>query len=433
MLRDLFERILRFFGWKKRPDQIQQLSEKLDFVISHLPATGAQVPALRSGFANPEMPQSIMFSSDSNDSSLMFNLRKDLQLDSKWKQLDRSGSDNFSKDIVTDVIRGGVMSGAGYALSQNLFTSTVDPATLMKLAKGGLSSAVVGSNGKIISQAGFVKAGTSVFTPVFIFQALSIVTGQYYMAGISKQLNAIQAKLDELLILHHTEREARLRSAFNFIQKYSQRKVFEIEDLVHIRSIIGDLVEVREEYHILLENSVNEIKEVLKTDTWFSTKKEADIVSNKIQSSGFIYKMGMCLKADELFHMATIVEFHMNLFAEPTQNRIKLIESKLSVFQGFSENELMFKKTEALYNKTKNSFIKKLEENENKSVFSSDSQKRNINDFKQIFKNFEVDKRKSFASTKDAIELIVKPMNQPLEIAMRENGAISEFFIKEEE
>ena len=149
----------------------------------------------------------------------------------------------------------GITSTATYGL----FQATANPATLMQLSGGGVSSAVV-NGGQITQQAGFVQAGTTMFTPMIIFQVASVITGQYYMNNISKQLNSIQEKLDELLNLFHIERQAKLVKSFQFITEILNKQTFVIEDFVLLKMILSELTDIREEYFLMVQNSVENIK-----------------------------------------------------------------------------------------------------------------------------------------------------------------------------
>jgi hypothetical protein len=92
-----------------------------------------------------------------------------------------------------------------------LYSATVSPEVLMKYADGTVGS-IVTKGGKIIKHSGFISAETAVFAPMIVMQVLSIITSQYYLNGINKQLETILCELNKLKRLNYSEDEGMLFS-----------------------------------------------------------------------------------------------------------------------------------------------------------------------------------------------------------------------------
>lgn len=95
------------------------------------------------------------------------------------------------------------------AAPNGLFTATAPVGDLMKLSGGTVGSAVM-KDGKIAAQAGFAEVALSTVNPVAVvagaMQAMALISGQYYMNEISKQLENVDRKLDKLIGYHHDEK-----------------------------------------------------------------------------------------------------------------------------------------------------------------------------------------------------------------------------------
>jgi hypothetical protein len=281
----------------------------------------------------------------------------------------------------------------------------------MKLSSGGVGSMVV-KNGAIIKQAGFIQAGTTMFTPMVIFQIASIVTGQYYMNNISKQLNSVQEKLDELLNLFHIERQAKLVKSFKFISENLRKKNFVIEDFVLLKIILSELADIREEYFLMLEDSVNKIKKNNKYES-ISSLKEAKFISSEFIKTGFIFKMKTSLIADELYHLSKITEFHMNLcYKNPDINRINILSEKLVEISNFKQNDLCFSKTENLYLEIKNDTLHQLSNSEKQSWFNPTEIQEIKSNISNLFIDFEKVKTSKLSSISKTYKDLVKPFEQ---------------------
>lgn len=309
-------------------------------------------------------------------------------------------------------LAGGASNTAIASLAtRGLFKATADPATLMKLASGGVGSAVV-NGGKITQQAGFIQAGSTMFTPMVVFQIASMITGQYYMNNISKQLNAIQEKLDELLNLFHIERQAKLVKSFQFLTEHLNKKDFVIEDFVLIKMILSELTDVREEYFLMLDDSVINIG---KSNMYQSVNslKEAKYISEEFEKTGFIFKMKTSLIADELYHLAKITEFHMNLcYKNPDINRLNLLSRKLDEISNFNRKSLSFNKTVDLYQDIKAETLRRLNYSKNESWFNTEEIHKIELNLRKQFDDFEKDRDSKLSDISKTYKNLSKPFKE---------------------
>jgi hypothetical protein len=189
-----------------------------------------------------------------------------------------------------------------------IFTSTVNPASLTKFANDTYSTMIHGSKG-VVKHAGFQSASTSVFAPLIVFQALSMVTGQYYLQGITKQLESIDKKIERLVQFHHIERLAKIRHCVHLVQKLHRINHPNIEDMVSLRRMQSEIGVIHEEYvHYLSTLDLDDLKNLKK---WFTSAKLEELLA-KVNDTSFDFNLKMAVTTDELLHLMTIIEIMLN-------------------------------------------------------------------------------------------------------------------------
>lgn len=401
-----------FYNTKHIDKRIDQLVLQNDLLINFL-KDGLNKPIERiENLGSQELISNIEFKNQ--EVSIQFDAIKveDFKTNLPTIYLNKTNQDLISGTL-SNVLGGGANTAITSLATRGLFKATADPVTLMKLASGGFGSSVM-KGGRITQQAGFIQAGTTMFTPMIVFQIASMVTGQYYMNNISKQLNSVQEKLDELLNLFHIERQAKLVKAFTFISKNLNKKNFVLEDFVLIKIIFSELTDIREEYFLMIDDLVDKIKENNKYETVFSSLAEAKKIAEEFEKTGFIFKMKTSLVADELFHLANITEFHMNLcYKEPDVNRIHLISEKLDEFSKFKKQDFAFYKSQDLYNDIKNNTLKQIKEAKSTSIFSEDKIQHILSNLEGQFNDFDVFKEDKLNSTMKLYYNIISPLRTP--------------------
>tara|TARA_R110002051_G_scaffold287197_1_gene349888 strand:+ start:524 stop:2143 length:1620 start_codon:yes stop_codon:yes gene_type:complete len=294
---------------------------------------------------------------------LKFNLTNDIDIENDWKLISKNNS-NQASSFASQLAGSGLNIGA--VSSQGLFKATVSPESLMKYADGSISSMT--HNGTSIgSHSGFVGASSSAFTPLIAFQFASILTGQYFYNGISKQLNSIKKTTEQLVRFYHIERESKLDNALTILNEFTERSYFSIEDNIRILKVIDDVSTIRSEYFILTNRSVvnfnittydnSEEKIILSPEdiSWFESSiqstlkavgsvkekfsaivnkasekfnsgnsgKKANKLNEELNESSYFYYANMTLMADQIVKASKIIEVKLYLSDKsPGQNNL---------------------------------------------------------------------------------------------------------------
>jgi hypothetical protein len=135
---------------------------------------------------------------------------------------------------------------------QGVYRATVSPDQLLRYADHSFSSIIQDSGGRISGHAGFIPVTSQVFAPLAAFQAMSIVTGQYYLHAISRQFEQIEKQLQQLILLHHNEKVAVLRAAATRLESLFASHAVTREDLQELTRLQGKAAEIEQEYRQLL-------------------------------------------------------------------------------------------------------------------------------------------------------------------------------------
>lgn len=179
-----------------------------------------------------------------------------------------------------------------------LFTATVDPAKLSKFKNGTLTT-MVRKEGKLSNHAGFSQVALEQsINPAMVLsagmQAMSIVSGTYYLNQLNSQITQIDNKLEELLKVHHDANIGKLIAARKGLSDIAVRDVVDIVDLNAIRAYKKTAVEIQEEYSYSLQ------------------RKEKELVnSKKVQESeldDINFYMSIAFEASKLSLFAELIE-----------------------------------------------------------------------------------------------------------------------------
>lgn len=294
----------------------------------------------------------------------------ELELEDGWSILSSDKNTNFFSQLA------GATTATGSTLyaANGLYKATVSPEKLMMYNDGTTSSITL--NGKSFSNhAGFVKAGSEMFTPILAFQFTSMLTGQYYMNGITNQLNSIQLGIAQLLRLHQNERIAKIKNITNKLIELQQNKFYTVEDFVTLKNMKMELETLRYEYLLAgqqqlqsalfpkgkTENSVSqnyssanigsaEALKIKTQETLSNLKVEfksfaessgissilnvvkstlensgakVDGLAKKVNESQFFYFVKAALEAEKLYQYSQLIELKANLsYKNPDENRI---------------------------------------------------------------------------------------------------------------
>ncbi len=204
------------------------------------------------------------------------------------------------------------------------------PHTLMQLKNGGFSTSIIGINGKI--------AGAASLTPMVaeaailgFFTAMSVITGQFFLFQINKELKKINQSLDKIVEFLYGDKKAELMSEVNFtkyvyqnytsIMTHEQQRIATISGLQQAKKVAIKDVEF---YMCDLENTVNDMKE-----NW-----------NIGTNIGHCYQSKDCLELSmQLYIMSTLLEMYYSQNYD--KNYIKYIEDEICSYIRKSEKRML--------------------------------------------------------------------------------------------
>lgn len=91
------------------------------------------------------------------------------------------------------------------------------PHTLMHLKNGGFATSIIGADGKIVGMASLTPMVAEAAI-IGIFTAMSVLTGQFFLCQINKELQKINQKLDEIISFLYGDKKAELLSEVSFVK-----------------------------------------------------------------------------------------------------------------------------------------------------------------------------------------------------------------------
>jgi hypothetical protein len=425
---------------------------------------------------NLEPLNEIIIGEDQN--KVVLNRINDFTLDQGWTALNPT---HENANFFSQLTGAGMAASAVTYSAQGLYQATVNPASLMTYKSGTLSSITL--NGKSFgSHAGFVNANAAVFAPILIFQFASMITGQYYFNGMTKQLTAIQQGINQILQSYHNERIAKIKTYTEKLMEYEKSDFFTLEDFVNIDKMKMELGVIRYEY-ILAANQqlkeslfpektkestqnydyyndssdaeklkiesiklLNEIKKDISslykksgTETvmdgignfFENSKGKANKMIQKIHNSKFMFMVEASLQADKLYQYIHFIELKANLsYKNPDENRIGKINQLYKSIYAFNPN------THSVYNdvnKTVESLKEELSTLLNQymdnSIFNPTDITQNKSEALQQFKKIEEYKNSNSMLTTER-EKIKKAFETPTEFIMDNRNGEGKIYVQ---
>lgn len=180
-----------------------------------------------------------------------------------------------------------------------LFTSTINPNSLSKFKDGTVSTMVRDSSGKLTKHSGFTEVGLGLnMNPAMALsvgmQAMSLISGTYYLNQINNQIAKMDNKLDELIQIHHDTNIGKLKSVKKGLSEIAKRNNVDIVDVNAIRNFKQTSEEIYEEYVYSLNRKESELSQLK------SVKEE---IVNDLN-----YCMGVAFEANKLSLFADLIE-----------------------------------------------------------------------------------------------------------------------------
>lgn len=360
---------------------------------------------------NPKILEPISKIQLSNNSGIIdFDLDNNFQLDENWALLNTS---NQTENFFSQATGASAIAASSIYSTSGLYTATASANSLMTYGNGTLSSITMNGS-KFGQHAGFVSANTAVFTPILAFQFASMLTGQYYFNGLSKQLTSIHESINNLISLHHNERLAKLRYINFKISELNKRSYFTTEDYITIDKLKYDLSTIRFEYLLTAKQEINKSLDKVNNDDKIKTieivsedinalermklslkekttklsaiigdkfnnlyqdsvfekginsvqnltensSKKAVKLTNEIIESKYFFYSDISLKAEHLYQLSKLLELKMNLSdKEPDSNRIGKIKELYASISTFNIEDSVFDEIELLNSQLKSKLV----------------------------------------------------------------------------
>lgn len=319
-----------------------------------------------------------------------------------------------AKSALSSAIGGAAQLGSVAAANPNgLFKATVNPTLLTKFGDGTYSTMIHGSKG-IVQNAGYQAASASVFAPLIVFQAMSIVTGQYYLQGITKQLESIDKKIERLVRLHHVERLAKIHYCVNLVKKLYTINHPNIEDMMSLKMMQNQIGIIHEEYvHHLSTLDLDDLKN---SEKWKTSAKLEELHS-KANDASFDFNLNMAITTDEVLHLITIIEIVLNSrMSDHVENRAKRLGELLKEVNGWDSKEFY----RARFGDTPLAYfyltaIEKAQEIDDKAILGKEKVSSVISEFKRKQAQIE----ENIGGKIHTLEMgrkLIKQMAEPVEI-----------------
>lgn len=253
---------------------------------------------------------------DDNTSKEIINFKKiDINKLSNFKYREAKIDGSLVSSMAAPVALDSIIKVAN---PNGFFTATVNPSTLIQYSQGGFSSMVKGASG-IVKHSGFVSSTVSVFAPMVIFQALSIVTGQYYLNGINKQLSNISSKIDDLQFFVESKDVAKINVIQDEIFDLFNKNNLTQQDFNTISKFKIELKFIKERYRELIEKIICEIESINKNNIKTLNEKK-----NKVKKySNVFYGSQQLLFYVEQIELFSYIKNKNFQYISDIYNRIK--------------------------------------------------------------------------------------------------------------
>jgi len=221
-----------------------------------------------------------------------------------------------------------------------LFTATGTLSELIKYKDGTVGSIVM-KGGKMANHSGFQEVALSVANPAAVvgagMQAMAMISGQYYMDKISKQLDGIEHGIERLIGFHHDANIGKLRSIENRMREIIGKTHVDEADIIALQSGIRDADSVLMEYTTRLErlSKTGEITEiqVRALRSRLSAAKELKNLRANTEEHELYYSFQICLFASKLMLESKKAEFATRMKIGETEKAMEAFEAFNSMYQ----------------------------------------------------------------------------------------------------
>jgi hypothetical protein len=197
---------------------------------------------------------------------------------------------------------------------------------LMEYKNGTLGTPLVKPNGKIGSHAGLLPIDSLSLNPAMIFTAVSLVTGQYFMAKINKSLESISKDVKDIITMMLDDKEARNQAIFNFYGYIRENLEFilnnsdlKLATLTNLQSYLIDLNQNKLFYEKTIDRKKNELQHILEAYNT-TNKRVAELEKLQNEVSNLLMQQHICL---ELYVIGKIYEMQLaQIYGEDYCNKL---------------------------------------------------------------------------------------------------------------
>lgn len=186
--------------------------------------------------------------------------------------------------------------------------------TLKNGANAGLATtSIIGESGKIAGQAG-LQSLSNLASPLAVFSALSMITGQYFMAEINKSIKALSENIEEVQKQIDTSEESVVFSASIFMQEIKNDWTLILESEDFKVSVISNIIKTINDLTsscYYFENRLNTKMSELKINLQKNKISEDMLLSELNRNKEFLkqaYELRSCLKMILIFLTSGVTE-----------------------------------------------------------------------------------------------------------------------------
>lgn len=203
------------------------------------------------------------------------------------------------------------------------------PNALTPLKQGGFSTMVKGENGRIAGTASLysVEAQAAVLGA---FNAMSIVSGQYFLAQINSELKTMNQNIDKILEFLYGDKKAELISEVSFVKSAYQNYSSIME---HEQQRFATLVSLQEAKKVAMKDIEFYMSDL---DSTVNTKSGSDIVA----WTDKIFQIKDCLELSiQLYSMSSLLEIYYSQNYDT--NYISNVEEESVTYIGKCEKRML--------------------------------------------------------------------------------------------
>lgn len=234
---------------------------------------------------------------ETNASELILSKETEKEIRMEKELLSESEADrDFAKSLLSQLVEKGIVTSS----YTGPLTCNVDISSLAKTTDGAYRGFCLGQDGRILEQAKFREI--SVPTPMLVFQLASIITGQYYQHILTKRLESMDSKLQQVISILEADDESDISSCFTRLIELWGLSSFDDSQKKTIIENRDKMNKGRQKMWNLIKSITPNVKR------GFSDKEEAKNWVAFLESSRFVHCMELACCYEKLYFAYTLLE-----------------------------------------------------------------------------------------------------------------------------